>query len=393
MNTPTYHWRLLTFLMLTLSPYAYADDQPGKPADKAVFIENIDVGGRLQLDAAHFLNDEQHTFSDQQRIRRARLTTKIDFVADWSFELDYDFARDDRSAIRDLLLQHQHNSLTFSAGQFKEPFSMERITSRRDLGFMERSLVSALSPSRSLGFAVQQISAKHTLSVGIFDASIEDYHDKLVGLSSRLTYAAQAKPGFINHLGTSLSYRKPANNTDIGYRQRIETRNTDIRLVDTGKLFADNYLLTGFEAAVARDTLALKAEWVRSAVNDAQQSPEQPKTDLAFSGWHIDFAWNITGEKQTYNQQKGTLGRLIPTSPVTQGGIGGWRFSARLSQLDLNDSFIRGGKQRNLTANLTWVLNRHINVMAEYVKVLSIKNTQDEQLKPDFIQARLELAF
>lgn len=57
----------------------------------------------------------------------------------WDAELDIDFA-DHEVDVKDAYIQYQWAHTYHRSGQFKEPFSQERLTSSRYTLFMERAL-------------------------------------------------------------------------------------------------------------------------------------------------------------------------------------------------------------------------------------------------------------
>ncbi len=60
------------------------------------------------------------------------------------------------------------------AGHFKEPFSMETTTTSRYLTFMERSLVSKMTPSRHLGVQGAYSGAWWMVTGGVFFNTVGD---------------------------------------------------------------------------------------------------------------------------------------------------------------------------------------------------------------------------
>lgn len=353
------------------------------------------VGGRLQLDRTQFHNDSNTDFNNSWNTRRARLSNEINFYDTWILDLTYDFARDGISGVRDAFLEYRgFDAFWLRAGHFKEPFSMERLTSVRDLAFMERSLVTEIAPERSVGLAMHRARDYYTIGWGVFTGNLDQGSDIIrYSVSGRATIAPRNQDGDILHAGVSAAYRELEAGKTLQFRQRPETRSNELRLIDTGDLITNAYWLYSFEAAIARDNLALQAEYIQSIIPNARANSFDLGQQLNFSGWHIDGIWILSGEPQPYNPEKGTLGRLRPLYPVNQGGSGAWKVGIRFSELDLNDHFVRGGRQQNLTLGLTWVLNQNLSLMMEHIKVIKIDEGDFVGAALALTQARIQILF
>lgn len=353
------------------------------------------AGVRLQLDRSWFRNDDQTDFNNSWNTRRARLNTVAKFGDNWTADITYDFARDGLDGVRDAYLKYTgFEDIRMRLGHFKEPFGMERLTSVRDLAFMERSLVSLLTPERALGVEFLHHSLHHTAAIGLFKAGINHSSQTTdFGSAARVTFAPKSTAGNILHVGTGIAYRKTDSDNQVRFQQLPETRGDDLRLIDTGRFLADDYIFYGIEAALAKGSVAVQSEYIYVTVHNARLSTKDAGKTTHFKGWHIDLTWILTGEPQPYNHEKGTLGRLKPFHPFHQGGTGAWKVGIRLSELDLNNAFITGGEQRNLTTSLTWLWNEHISFISEYVKVLDINKSEFDGASPSIIQARMQIVY
>lgn len=392
-------FRILTVFLLFTGPGLA---EPGKSSCESLFCYSssddflqFESGTRLQLDRGMFFNDNRTDFTNKWNVRRARLSSSAQIGEHLSIDFTYDFARDDRSAIRNAFIRYtsaQNNR--FTVGHFKEPFGMERLTSVQDLAFLERSLVSELTPSRSFGIEFHKHTLHWTAALGMFTTGTESSsNDTKFGTSARMTFAPQSHAGKILHFGLGVAHRNTDSQQEVRFRQRPETRNTDIRLIDTQTFMADSYTFLGVESAIARGSWALQAEYIFSHIGKARTDQTDTGENIHFSGWHIDLTWIASGEPQPYNHEKGTFGRLRPAYSVQHGGWGAWRLGIRLSQLDLTDAVIIGGRQQNLSAGVTWVLNRNISLSSEYVKVLQLDGGEFDHVTPAIFQSRLQILY
>ncbi len=65
----------------------------------------------------------------------------------------------------------------------------------------------------------------------------------------------------------------------------------------------------------------------------------------------------------------------------------------RFSELDLNDNFIKGGRQQNMTMSLAWLLSQNLSLIVEHIKVNPIDEGDFDDASPSLTQARMEILF
>lgn len=248
-------------------------------------------GARLQLDVADYRDDGGTNMGSGSDVRRARLTVDAEIGRDWAAKATYDFAREGREGIRDTYLQYRgFDAGRITAGHFKEPFGLERKTSVRDLPFLERSLVSALAPSRHLGVEYQHTGGNWTAAAGVFGKGAEDGGTNTgEGVSGRVTFAPSQQAGAVRHIGAGVAHRWTGTNKELRYRSQPESRTTSTRLVDTGTFLANSFTAYGLELAASGGPLSIQAEYMFSHVEcDNAES-------LYFPGWYVQASWFVTG--------------------------------------------------------------------------------------------------
>lgn len=379
---------------VVFSSMAAAEELPEDDTVKSLW--DFRMAGRLQLDRGYFYNDNGTEFDHGDNVRRARLGFRARYGDRWTFSHTYDFARDGLEGIRDTVLQYRDGEgMRYTIGHFKEPFSMERLTSVRDLTFMERSLASTLAPPRAKGVEIHHHDSRGTAAIGMFTGGFEEsVLNTRYGISARKTFAPRSTDGDILHFGGSVAYRKTDSSNEVRFRQRLETRNSDVRLVDTGSFLAGDFSYFGAEVGYAKGPFAVQSEVIYALVRNARASATDSGQTVDFNGWHIDFSWILTGENQPYHLEKGTFGRVKPNNGVGngQGGFGAVRAAVRWSGLDLRNEFVQGGTQQNLGASVTWYVNDHVTLMAETIRVIQLSGTYKDS-SPYVYQARLQLSF
>ena len=119
-------------------------------------------------------DDGVFRFNNGASIRRARFAIKATMYEKWFAELDMDFAYNEVE-LKDLYLGYKFNRhLSIKAGHFKEPMSMERVTSSRYLSFNERPMpVEMFAGGRRLGAAVTAWNNHWWASGGVFGQQID----------------------------------------------------------------------------------------------------------------------------------------------------------------------------------------------------------------------------
>jgi phosphate-selective porin OprO/OprP len=323
-------------------------------------------------------------------------------------------------------------------GHFKEPFGLENMTSLRHQAFMERSLADTLTTTRGVGMQAANTAFRERMawSVGMFwdTDSVEKINDSqafsLVGRLTGLLLRRDDRRELL-HVGVSLAHRFMKDS--LQYRARPEV-DAAPRYLDTGDFSADAMTLVNLEAAYARGPLLLQGEavWARSSgamreeqvtLNDiadeaASRYPhltdwlqgrtgwERPSNsilwniplDLAergevtFFGVYGQAAYVLTGEQRPYDARAGVFGNPVPAHPFsfrTFRGTGAWEAAARLSHLDLNESYIQGGRETNATLGVNWYLNENVRMALNYVHGEIGRDTYEGAM--DAVQWRMQL--
>ncbi|MCU7802439.1 MAG: porin [Candidatus Thiodiazotropha sp. (ex Lucinoma annulata)] len=323
---------------------------------------SFQFGGRVLIDAAVY-SEDKNTLGNGSELRDIRFDLEGRFYADFIYELSIDFS-DGEADIKDAWFAYDANyPWRYTIGHFKEPFSLEEMTSKKYLTFMERALPNTMVPGRSLGFGMNWVGGQTTFTAGLFgddyNDDADDEGDEGWGATGRLTYAPLADERSVVHLGLAASYRKLDDEQEFRFDSRPESHLTDIRYLDTGKLnMSDSLTLFGLEGAWVSGSVSFQGEWIQALlVRDEHENP-------SFSGWYLQGSWFLTGESRHYKQRSGRFGRVRPLNDY-----GAVELAARYSTLDLNDAGIEGGSSDNITLGINWHLNPQIRLMANYIIV------------------------
>ena len=306
--------------------------------------------------------------------RRARLFLEGTLFERMIFKAQYDFAGGDPE-FKDVYVGMKNLGPidTTRVGHFKEPFSLEELTSSKYITFMERALPNVFSPSRNTGAGIQMapLEQRMTWAVGGFQETDDfgdgfqnngDYH-----LTTRLTglplYDGEGEQ--LIHLGLSYSHQFWSDSaSSLRYRQRPEMH------------MANNLLNTDFIAGVHDvDLFGPEFAWVcgpfslQSEFLGASLQRDSAGPDLWLWGIYAEASYFLTGEHRAYKTSSGAFDRVSPAHNFDpgEGHWGAFQVGARYSYLDLNDGDVRGGQEDDMTLGLNWYLYPNARIMLNYV--------------------------
>ena len=356
------------------------------------------LGGRLQVDAAWY-NEDKVNFDGQNgtEFRRARLFVEGKMYDVWGYKAQYDFAGNETN-IKDAYISYSgFDFAKIKIGQFKQPASLDELTSSKYITFMERALpVEAFATSRRIGLGANHKTEHWTWAASLYGREEGDdtTGDQGYGAGARLTWAPWNEKTRVLHLGAWGAWEDP-NDNEVRFRARPESHKTNTRLVDTGDIpDPDNYWKAGAEAAVVFGPFSVQGEYI----NVAAQSNAPGVSDPDFNGWYTFASWFLTGESRNYKE--GVFGRVSPKSIVGKGGIGAWELAVRYSSIDLDDSGINGGEEDNITVGLNWYATKYVRFMANYIRAnadpvnADIQDSQgQDDDEPNIFQIRAQIDF
>lgn len=353
---------------------------------------SFELGGRLMIDAAYYAEDRNPLGSGTE-LRRARLEAEGVLFEDWGYEFGVDFAGGGAD-VKDAYIQYEGDwPMRLTVGQFKEPFSLEELTSSKYITFMERALPNEFAPGRNIGVGLHARGEHWTAAAGAFgeafDADPADEGDEGWGVTGRLTYARDESDARVFHSGASISYRRPDEGKSVSFNARPESHVTDLKFVDTGSVNEVGHLAKyGVELAAVFDRFSVQSEYIRTDVER-----DAGLADVTFDGWYAYGSWFLMGEARQYKRKKGVFGPVNP-----KGRYGAWELAVRYSAIDLTDGAIVGGRENNLTFGLNWYANPRVRIMADYVIVDNDGNADadggvsgDDDL--NLFQARFQIHF
>ena len=336
---------------------------------------SLKIGGRIQIDYAAFEEDGRirkrfgEDFADGTEFRRARIYIEGEIHDNIEFKAQYDFANGETD-FKDVYLGlvNVSNWGSLRAGQFKEPFSLEELTSSNYITFMERALPNAFAPGRNVGIMWHRPFADErvTGALGIFrkvDTSGRGQSDQQFAVTARVTALPWYEEGGKKLLHVGLGYTRQEYKSEVRFSARPESHLAP-RLADTGAFSADSGDIIGAELAYVNGPFSLQGEFMQAFIDGS----DIPIRNSQFWGGYVMASYFLTGETRPYKKSAGAFDRVKPLHNWREDdGWGAWELAARYSHLELNDGVIRGGRLEDFTLGLNWYLNPNVRLMWNYV--------------------------
>jgi phosphate-selective porin OprO and OprP len=353
------------------------------------------VGGRAMFDVGMFTHQDTESeavlgnLQNYVELRRLRLFVQGEGygVYDYKLQLDFD---DAESNMKDVYVGiHEIPLLGYvRAGHFKEPFSLEELTSSKYITFMERALPNALVRGRSVGVCAYNHSEdeQFTIASGAFIADIDEedkeaVDDELgVDLATRVTwnpwYTAEGRG--VLHVGVGGNFQDHRGVAAYASRPEIHEFNPVGNALTTGDLFNDWVNVFNMESALVYGPFSLQSELFY-----ANTKGEAGQVDSDFYGAYLYASYFLTGENRVYKRTSGTFSRVKPFTNFfivrtadgsVQSGWGAWEVAARWSYLELREGVVLeaatpqlAGKLNDVTLGVNWHLNPYTRVMFNYI--------------------------
>jgi phosphate-selective porin OprO/OprP len=301
--------------------------------------------------------------------RRARLYLAGLIYGRTKFKVQYDFAGGDAD-FKDLYLEQIKVPWVGNVriGHFKEPYSLEELTSSKYLTFMERSIAN-FAPSRNSGIMLHNnaLDQRLTWAVGGFrltdgfgDSSDAQGSDSQYNVTARVTGLPlyQNEGEQLLHVGLSYSHQFRSDDP-VRFRQRPEAHLPPY-YVDTAAFLSDGVDLVTPELALVWGPASLQGEYTKMFVEGSS---------FDFDSYYVQGSYFLTGEHRKYKRTSGAFSRVSPGENFDmKGGLGAWEVAARYSWVDLDDNVITGGELDDITLGLNWHLNPNVRVMLNYIR-------------------------
>jgi len=380
-------------------------DSTKKAKTDAAKLPSLTINGAFQVDGVMFNQDDASReaygrIESGADFRRARLGAKGSLSDRMDYFFQMDFAFFGRPTFTDLWADFKDVGPlgTIRVGQWKQPFSLEAVSSYRYTTFMERAGVfQAFVPFRHIGMGFYDHSKdlNWTWAASYLRTGQDQFAGSLStnegnGLAGRLThllwYGGQDGSEYC-HMGLGYFLNAPPNG---GLRVRsipeifvgeFSVLPTDLQgssavpiatvvqgtpfFVDTGLLQQVSLVNTyGTEALLVHGPISWQSEGMWQHLDTASVG------NALLWGGYTQVGYFLTGEHRPYDRKAGAIDRVKPSHSVSKnGGLGAWEVAMRWSYLDLTDRQIRGGDMENITFGLNWFVNANCKCVFNYIHI------------------------
>ena len=374
----------IVFLLICTTYASFSQEDPNWKAywKDGMRVESLNgnfklkFGGRFMLDGVLVFPDPViDTLIDNKsgvEIRRIRLYSSGLIYRNIKYKLQFDFAGG-VAEVKDAYIAITKIPFigNIQVGHFKEPLGLELLTSSKYITMIERSLTNPLFPERNTGLMLFNTAVKErmTWAAGYFVPSnrFGEYLGNKYHLTGRVTglpiYNIESKYQVL-HLGAGYTYQYQHNETYI-LKSRPESHLLPtLVLAEIDHAKAVNQLSA--ELALILGPFHIQTEYVASVTKTTPDS-ELQKGSYYFQAYHGIISWFITGEHKNYITKDAAFGRVKPKKNFGSGGAGAFELAFRYSNIDLDDTDVRGGYMSNATLGLNWYLNPATRFMFNYV--------------------------
>jgi phosphate-selective porin OprO and OprP len=386
------------------TPIVRADPQRGFRLQSADGQNVARLRGVLHFDGRYFNDDVTPETADTWILRRVRPTLEGTLNGIYDYRFTPDFAGG-RTFILDAFLAARLKPwAVVTAGKFKVPVGLERLVSASDLRFIERAFPTSLVPNRDLGVQLGADVAGGVLnySVGYFNGvsdggsadgntptpdvendtkgdwaarvfvqpflNSDNFALRGLGFGIAGTYVDSTGNGTTTLLP---GYRTPGQQTFFSYRGNSAP---GIVPVTTATYADGERLRITPQAYYSLGRFGVLGEYVEVSQEVSRSTAAGPRTDtLDNSAWHVQFAWFITGEDESFRG-------FTPQSTfsIENGTWGAFEFVARYHELDIDDDAFVGGtnsfanpatassKASAWGVGLNWYLNQNYKWSLNY---------------------------
>lgn len=360
---------------------------------------SMKIGGRIHNDWAVLWGDDAVEDSlgklqDGTEFRRTRIAMQGKLRGGVLFKLQYDFAKIGEVSFKDVYMgldKIPGLPMGLLLGQFKQPVSLEELTSSNYVTFMERSQANGFVPSRETGVQLHGLALEGdrlSWAASMYrtaDAVGKATGDGVYNFAGRLTGLPwRTDAGDLLHLGASATRRESPDET---FTVDLQPESHLMPEYSTLELPASSWVVLGGEAATVVGSLSLQGEYLAAMVNGTRGGP-----DATLGSFYVEASFFLTGEKRPYRNTLAAFGRVRPKRPFgVDGGLGALELAARFSRMDLNDGDVQAGDMNAGTFAANWYLNPNARIMLNYV--LSDGDSPGATGVSHAVQTRVQVAF
>jgi phosphate-selective porin OprO/OprP len=349
----------------------------------------ISFEGLVQADYNDFNSDFANLNGDaadgsgtDNELRRAELVLKGKGPGNFEWVVGYDAKADKWLDVNAKYKLGGNANHFFQLGQFKQPNSLEELSSTKNNDFISKALTTnTFGVARRLGAAYRYGDNDWGVTASYFTRELTEHPAPTPhgpGYGVRGNWAPLNDKGSILHFGLSYMDYDTFQDT-VRLRARPDADLAGQRLVDTGNMTnSDRQKTIGGEAMWVTGPIKLQGEYMQSKVERYFNGNALQSHDFDGNSWYVSGLWNVTGE--TWGYKDG-----VPTTPLPDNPASGmWQVGLRYDTIDLNDGTVipgatptaasridgvLGGEMDTWTVGVNWYWRSTFKFMLNYVKV------------------------
>ena len=351
----------------------------------------LKVKGLLQLDSRMFYGDNKLSQgNDSFLLRRARPIFEGTVFHDFDFQFVPDFGGT-AVQIFDANVNYRFRpELQLKAGKFKGPVGLEMLQQDATLSFNERSLASALVPTRDIGVQLWGDVDEGRLSyaAGVFNQAGDnrnpgnnDFTDdkefagrlftqpfKATGLSGLQGLGFGVGGSYARIKSNALGLPNTTGGTLPGYftdgQQQFFAYNPVV-----GTVVANGaHWRVSPQGSYIYGPFGLQSEYVFSQ-QDVLNTTTQSRASLLNTGWSVSAQWVLTGEQASFSG-------IVPRHSFDwrSGGWGAWQLVARVGRLDVDKAAFplfanpanSASSAASFAVGINWWLNKNVRLLSSF---------------------------
>lgn len=345
--------------------------------------------GLLQVDSRSFFDDGGIKSHDTFLVRRARPIIEGTIFRDFDFRLQTEFGGSGTPTLRDAFLNYRYSDeFQLKIGKFKVPVGLERLASISGTLFIERSLVSDITPSRDIGveFHGKALDGLLNYAAGVFNGVGDGRMSSGVDLDGEKSFAArlfvypwrriEVKALQQVGVGVGSSYGRSEGAAALPSRNGFDTEgqqqffNYRIGTGGNPNVVADgNHWRVSPQASWYWGPWSALAEYVISS-QELRRSDTGLLRTLRNTAWQIAAGYVLTGEEASDHG-------VNPRHPFNphENHWGALEMVARVSSLEVDDAAFpvfadpakSAAEAMAWAIGFNWYLNRNIRASANYM--------------------------
>ncbi|MBI3271119.1 MAG: hypothetical protein HYZ53_19095 [Planctomycetes bacterium] len=339
---------------------------------------NFDVhfGGQLLAQSRFFIDDSRN--NNSFFVREARLVADGTFFHDYEFKVQGDFGKGAAQLQDGYVGWKKLPWLGLRVGQFKQPFSLQQLTSGRFIDFVERSPMDLLVPGRDLGVQLggKVLDGVVEYAVSAFNGNgknnaADANDDKDVAARLVLRPFVTSEEAMLK--GLRIGAAVTGGNEKQAFANFVALDSTTPFLVMNGGLFnRGEKTRWNVEGAWTCGPFKLQGEAIWMDVElERTVAGVTAKDSVLFESYYVEALWVVTGEDAVFDRRK-------PAKNFGgDGGPGQIELALRYGQFSVGDELFDQGFARadlstqgldNWTAGVNWWLNPYTRFTIDYFR-------------------------